>query len=550
MEGRNSDLPLPVIDFADFGDGTSSEALKIGNKLVEACRGVGFAYLINTGITQARVDEVFTWCRKFFNLPLEIKQLAPHPKEGWKHRGYSGIGVEQISQMVFDEKEIASIRERMPDFKESFDLGRTDSPHLENIWLPEGQLPGFREAALSFYYSCRSFQMEKLLKALSLGLSLPADFLASYHQDGDNQLRLLHYPAASADVFARGEKGRAKAHTDFGTATILFQDDVSGLEVESPHGSGQFVPVPPMPGSLVFNVGDLLMRWSNDTLKSTLHRVRAPSDDGTGMVKERYSIPFKMGQSKITIDVSQGIATITLDEPQRLNALSPEDYDDFANSLREIDKRDDVVVTVWQANGSWFCAGTNVKTEERPVQPTIRDQLRDRVVSANTDCTQAGILQLYTHSKVLVAALNGPVMVPEVWLYVGFPFLGIAVEGGASVNFVNRMGLAAANEVLLFNKKKTAKELLECGFVNKIFPSQSSESFHAAVRQHLLDELDMLHPSSVLSIKSLIKAGLAEKNNPDALNLRESYVQARMFSSGVPSVRFGMVARKEIKHKL
>jgi len=328
MDDRNSDLPLPVIDFAGFGDGTSSEALKIGNKLIEACRDVGFAYLINTGISQAQVDEMFAWSQKFFNLPLDIKQLAPHPKEGWKHRGYSGVGVEQISQMVFDENEIASIREHTPDYKESFDLGRTDNPLLENIWLPEGHLPGFPEAALSFFYACRSFQIEKLMKALSLGLGLPQDFLASYHRDADSQLRLLHYPAAPAEVFSRGEKGRSKAHTDFGTATILFQDDVGGLEVESPHGSGQFVPVTPIPGSVVFNVGDLLMRWSNDTLKSTLHRVRAPPDDGTGMVKERYSIPFFMGaDTNVVVDCLPGCWSV--ERPKKYEPVTAAAYIDM-----------------------------------------------------------------------------------------------------------------------------------------------------------------------------------------------------------------------------
>jgi len=267
-----------------------------------------------------------------------------------------------------------------------------------------------------------------------------------------------------------------------------------------------------------------------------------------------------MGLNNIHVNVSQGIATITLNEPQRLNALKAEDYDDFANSLREIDKRDDVIATVWQANGNWFCAGTNVK-EGKHVEPTVRDQLRARVIPANTDCTRA----LYTHSKILVAALNGPVMgiaaaflgnfdfiysLPETWLYVGFPFLGIVIEGGASVNFINRMGLSKANEVLMFNKKKNAQELLECGFVNKIFPSQPTESFHTAVREHLLGELDGLDHSSVLAIKGLLKAGLSEKNNPDAVNLRESYAQAERFVTGIPTRRFGMISRKEIKHKL
>ncbi|KAF9246560.1 flavonol synthase/flavanone 3-hydroxylase [Melanogaster broomeanus] len=303
------DSPLPIIDFANFGDGTSSEAFEISKKLFEACQGVGFAYLINTGIPQSQVDDMFAWSKAFFDLPPDVKKLAPHPKEGWKHRGYSAVGVEQVSQMVFDPSELAAIRKSAPDFKESFDIGREENARIDNIWLPDSHLPGFREVATSFFNTCRAFQMSKLMRALALGLNLPGngDFLEKYHQEGENQLRLLHYPAAPAEVFARGQKGRIGAHTDFGTATLLFQDDVGGLEVESPRGSGQFISAPPTPGALVFNIGDCLMRWSNDTLKSTLHRVGPCPHDGMGMVRERFSIPFFMSaDSDVLIDCLPG----------------------------------------------------------------------------------------------------------------------------------------------------------------------------------------------------------------------------------------------------
>ncbi|EGN93230.1 hypothetical protein SERLA73DRAFT_64232 [Serpula lacrymans var. lacrymans S7.3] len=262
--------------------------------------------------------------------------------------------------------------------------------------------------------------------------------------------------------------------------------------------------------------------------------------------------------SKVTVDISQGIATITLNQPKTLNALLPEDYDALANSLREIDKNDDVVITVWQASGKWFCAGTNVnRSEEKEIEPTIRDNFYARVVRANTDCGHA----LYSHSKILVAALNGPVMaflgnfdfiyaLPSAWLAVPFTFLGIIAEGCSSVTFVNRMGVAKANEVLIWGKKKTAQELLECGFINTIFPDQSTESFHTAVRAHLLSELEGLDTAAVLTVKLLIKAGLREKNDPNSVNLRESYAQAERFSSGIPQVRFGKIKRKEVRHKL
>jgi len=289
---------LPLIDFADFGDGTSPEAREIGKKFYEACRDVGFAYLINTGIPQEKIDEMFEWSKKLFALPTEVKQRAPHPPEGWYHRGYSGIGKEQVSQMVFDPTELAKIRANAPDFKESFDMGFEGAPaRLKNIWLPEEDLPGFRAYATHFFDLCRAFQTTKLLRALANGLpGVADDFFDEYHEKADNQLRLLHYPAAPTDMFASGHKGRIGAHTDFGTCTILFQDDCGGLEVESPHEPGKFIPAPPIPGAVVFNIGDFLMRWSNDTLKSTLHRVRAPppqAADG-GMTRERFSIPYFM----------------------------------------------------------------------------------------------------------------------------------------------------------------------------------------------------------------------------------------------------------------
>ncbi|GAW02368.1 peroxisomal -enoyl- isomerase [Lentinula edodes] len=242
--------------------------------------------------------------------------------------------------------------------------------------------------------------------------------------------------------------------------------------------------------------------------------------------------------STLSVNISDRIATITLNRPKSYNAITVEDYDAFANALREIDRRDDVLVTVWQATGKWFCAGTDVMGRSLPnVGPqtalsptssnnTLREMFLKRISYTTTDCGQA----LYSHSKVLVAALNGPVMgiaaaflgyfdfifsVPDSWLSVPFTFLGIISEGGSSVSFINRMGPARANEVLIWGKKKTAQELVACNFINEIFPSKSTEEFHA----------------------DLLRAGLNEKNDPNAVNLRESYAQAERFASGVPEQR-------------
>jgi hypothetical protein len=78
----------------------------------------------------------FLQSAKFFALPLEVKQKVPHPPEGWNHRGYSEVGVEQVSQMVFDKAELSALRLKAPDFKESFDSGNESGVRAKNIWLP------------------------------------------------------------------------------------------------------------------------------------------------------------------------------------------------------------------------------------------------------------------------------------------------------------------------------------------------------------------------------------------------------------------------------
>ena len=115
-------------------------------------------------------------------------------------------------------------------------------------------------------------------------------------------MRLLHYPSVPKTVFDRENQARAGAHTgnlpeecsyatDYGTITLLFQDDRGGLEVLSPKGG--FVPATPIPDTIVVNAGDLLQRWSNDVIRSTEHRVVSPRSPPTDdSYPARYSIAY------------------------------------------------------------------------------------------------------------------------------------------------------------------------------------------------------------------------------------------------------------------
>ncbi|KAI0093609.1 ClpP crotonase [Irpex rosettiformis] len=211
--------------------------------------------------------------------------------------------------------------------------------------------------------------------------------------------------------------------------------------------------------------------------------------------------------------------------------------------------------------GRMFCAGTDVSKSFDTPSRTVGSMFLASTARGNALPVDA----LARHSKILVAALHGPIFgiaatylghfdfiyaTPEAYLSVPFSFLGLVSEGGSSVTFVKRLGLAKANEALLFGKKLTAQDMLEAGFINKIFPSQKDTDFHATVRNHVLSELTSLDHGAILGIKKLIKQGLNEQNSFDAVNTRETVGQAERLASGVPVERFNKIARKEIKHKL
>jgi isopenicillin N synthase-like dioxygenase len=148
----------------------------------------------------------------------------------------------------------------------------------------------------TFYWSLYSVS-RTILQALALGIGLEENHLLSYHSGLNNQLRLLHYPSIPAASVESGKAARMPAHTDWSSMTMLFQDDCGGLEIERPNEPGRYVAATPVEGALVMNVGDLLQYWSNDFLKSTLHRVGLPplADRFEGderMTRERYSIVY------------------------------------------------------------------------------------------------------------------------------------------------------------------------------------------------------------------------------------------------------------------
>ncbi|KAF8897759.1 hypothetical protein BD779DRAFT_1608274 [Infundibulicybe gibba] len=281
---------IPVIDFARFRTArSSSEKKQTANEIVSAFKESGFIYLGGHGIPGSVVNEAFQKSAEFFRMPVAIKActsptLQPRFHDlAWEdprsNRGYVKIGRERVTQSS-DPAEIASLRTKAPDFKESMEIGRDWESEWKNQWPQETDAPHFKRTMLDFYQTCHNLHVH-VMRSIALGLGLEEQFFDRKIDEQCHNLRLLSYPPIKRSILEGDGQARAGAHSDYGTLTLLFQDSVGGLEVQNPH-TGSFIPATPIPGTIVVNVGDLLARWSNDLLRSTLHpnqhdRINHPS---------------------------------------------------------------------------------------------------------------------------------------------------------------------------------------------------------------------------------------------------------------------------------
>lgn len=267
---------IPVIDLQGLGDDAADR--RIADDLKAAYVEWGFGYIVHTPIDPSLLDAVFDRSRAFHSLPMEEKLRI---RVNDRHRGYIPF---KASTDVNSSVETVT----KPNLSESFmmlrECGPDDPDVLAGAYLAGPNqwpdLAGFREA-LTAYDSAMGEVAARLIAVFDRALGADGALSAMFDPP-TTWLRLLHYPPQ--DPQSPSDEFGSAPHTDFGAITILAQDDVGGLSVKT--RGGDWVDVPPMPGSFVLNVGDMLHRLSNGLLRSTPHRVT----NRTG--RERFSIPF------------------------------------------------------------------------------------------------------------------------------------------------------------------------------------------------------------------------------------------------------------------
>lgn len=268
---------LPLIDITDLDRGDGTRDAQIAAQIREACLDKGFLYVVGHGVAPTALAALRDAAEAFFRLPIDEKmKVSMELSKG--NRGYEKLAAQTLEAGA------------PPDQKEGFQLGvdmAEDDPRVlagkfacaPNQW-PESPTD-FRKASENYFEAMTAFGA-RLMTGMALSLDLPRDYFKAFTTDPLCTLRMLHYPPQRPNA-EPDEKG-CGAHTDFGGLTLLWQDEVGGLEVlDKDEG---WVQAPPVSGAYVVNLGDMIQRWTNGRYRSTMHRVINRSG------RERYSIPF------------------------------------------------------------------------------------------------------------------------------------------------------------------------------------------------------------------------------------------------------------------
>jgi isopenicillin N synthase-like dioxygenase len=272
---------LPVIDVGDLFSPDLARRQAVAQTMGQACRDVGFMYIVNHGIAQHDIDAVYAAADAFYALPDHIKQRYDINRLG-RHRGYVAIGglaADSHDAQAFDYHEGFEVGLELPETDADYRAGNL--MYGPNVW-PE-ELPEFRAVVYRYFEQVRALGCQ-LFRGFALALDTPEDYFDDLIDKPMAQLRVLRYPPQPQPIDPRHIG--VGAHTDYECFTIL-ASSAPGLQVRN--SLGHWIAAPPLPGAFVINIGDILARWTNDVFLSTVHRVINSSG------AQRFSLPFFFG---------------------------------------------------------------------------------------------------------------------------------------------------------------------------------------------------------------------------------------------------------------
>ena len=267
---------LPILDFSRLNAGPD-EAAQFRNELREVMHDVGFFYLAGHGVPQELTEAILDVSRRFFDLPEEQK-LALENVFSSQFRGYTRVGGELTDGAVDwrEQIDIGVERRAVPQGPGVADYWRLEGP---NLW-PDA-LPEMREIVSEWTERLSTISLT-LLRSVAVSLGAAEDtFDEAFAERAFPLLKIVRYPGESDPEPKQG----VGSHRDGGVLTLLLvEPGKGGLQVEH---KGRWIDAPPVPGTFVVNIGEMLELATNGYLKATLHRVISPLR-GT----DRISLPF------------------------------------------------------------------------------------------------------------------------------------------------------------------------------------------------------------------------------------------------------------------
>lgn len=269
---------IPSVDLNDFLSDDSQRKFVFVQAIGKAYQEIGFVALKGHFLSDSLVNRLYDECKGFFNLPLEIKKKFEIDGIGGQ-RGYTGFGKESAKgKTEGDLKEFWHFGQQLNEDS------KYKNEYPKNVIVQE--LAGFNSAGQEAYEKLEKTGIY-VLRALALFVGLDEFYFDEFLKEGNSILRPIHYPPITQEP-----KGavRAAAHTDINLITLLMGAQGKGLQVQN--HKGEWIDAVAEPNELMINVGDMLSRFTNNKLKSTVHQVLNPPRETWNT--SRYSIPFFM----------------------------------------------------------------------------------------------------------------------------------------------------------------------------------------------------------------------------------------------------------------
>ena len=299
-----TDLPprtVPVIDISGWDAGDEATRTRIVDGVRAAAETYGFMQITGHGVPQELIDDMLAVNDEFFALPQDVKDALISPPE--VNRGYSGIGSESLAYSLGVEAP--------PDIFESFNIARDeldeDDPAVQaerhrflapNVW-PDEAMPSMRPR-LNAYYAAVADLARTVTRIFAVALGMPEEFFVERCQHPIEVMRMIRYERQPGLPDPVEGQQRMGAHTDYGIVTVLYADQVPGLEIVGP--DGEWWPIQPVDGAYIINLGDLLAEWTNDRWRSTVHRVVPPPRNVEGPALRRSTAFFLDGDYDMVVE--------------------------------------------------------------------------------------------------------------------------------------------------------------------------------------------------------------------------------------------------------